>query len=47
MLGGEVLMGVLLKEFQQEDAWKRRPQTGTLQNSVSVHGRDGNAKQAV
>lgn len=39
----EILARVLMKELEHEDAWKRGPQTGLLQNSVDVHGRDGNA----
>ncbi|NYH25900.1 hypothetical protein GGD40_005471 [Paraburkholderia bryophila] len=41
-LGREMFMSVRLKKFQHQDARKRGSQTGSLKNSVSVHGLGGN-----
>jgi hypothetical protein len=38
---------MLMKKLEHEHAWKRRPQTGLLQDSVDVHKRNGNTSHAV
>lgn len=44
LFSGEVAMRMLMKKLQYQDSWKRRPQTGLLQNSMGVHGRRGKGK---
>lgn len=47
LVRAEMLMRVLMKKRQHEDARKRGPQTGLLENSMNVHRHDGNAGQAI